>query len=128
MAGGTQPTQPQKEARPVALNLPPDREIALPACYSGRWPHIHFEVYTDLEAATDEANKIATSQIALPEDACDLVYATDGCSQSISNMGRVSLASDNVFGDDGGIHELGTITGDVPRGMTVTLSVPVRAA
>ena len=23
-----------------------------PACYSGRWPHIHFEVYTDLEAAT----------------------------------------------------------------------------
>ena len=23
-----------------------------PACYSGRWPHIHFEVYPSLEAAT----------------------------------------------------------------------------
>jgi protocatechuate 3,4-dioxygenase beta subunit len=99
-----------------------------PACYSGRWPHIHFEVYTDLEAATDEANKIATSQIALPKDACDLVYATDGYSQSVSNMGRVSLTSDNVFSDDGGIHELGTITGDVSSGMTVALTVPVRKA
>ena len=37
-----------------------------PACYSGRWPHIHFEVYPNLAAATDDANKIATSQIALP--------------------------------------------------------------
>jgi protocatechuate 3,4-dioxygenase beta subunit len=99
-----------------------------PACYSGRWPHIHFDVYTDLEAATDEANKIATSQIALPKDACDLVYATDGYSQSVSNMGRVSLASDNVFSDDGGVHELGTITGDVSSGMTIALTVPVRKA
>ena len=97
-----------------------------PACYSGRWPHIHFEVYTDLEAATDEANKIATSQIALPKDACDLVFATDGYSQSVSNLNRVSLTSDGVFGDDGGIHELGTITGDVSSGMTVALTVPVR--
>jgi protocatechuate 3,4-dioxygenase beta subunit len=99
-----------------------------PACYSGRWPHIHFEVYTDLEAATDEANKIATSQIALPKDACDLVYASDGYSQSVSNLGQVSLQSDMVFGDDGAINELGTITGDVQSGMTVTLTVPVRAA
>ncbi|HEX2756653.1 MAG TPA: intradiol ring-cleavage dioxygenase [Candidatus Limnocylindrales bacterium] len=99
-----------------------------PACYSGRWPHIHFEVYTDLEAATDEANKIATSQIALPKEACALVYATGGYSQSVSNLSRVSLQSDMVFGDDGGVHELGTITGDVSNGMTVALTVPVRAA
>ena len=99
-----------------------------PACYSGRWPHIHFEVYTDLEAATNEANKIATSQIALPRDACALVYATDGYSQSVANLGQVSLQSDMVFGDDGAIHELGTVTGDVTSGMTVALTVPVRAA
>jgi protocatechuate 3,4-dioxygenase beta subunit len=96
-----------------------------PACYSGRGPHIHFEVYTDLEAATNEANKVATSQIALPKDACDLVYATDGYSQSVANLARVSLQSDMVFGDDGAIHELGTITGDVASGITVALTVPV---
>jgi protocatechuate 3,4-dioxygenase beta subunit len=99
-----------------------------PACYSGRWPHIHFEVYTDLEAATNEANKIATSQIALPKDACDLAYATDGYSQSVATLARVSLQSDMVFGDDGAIHELGTITGDVASGITVALTVPVRAS
>jgi len=99
-----------------------------PACYSGRWPHIHFEVYSNLEAATDEANKIATSQIALPKDACDLVYATDGYAQSVTNMGQVSLERDNVFGDDGGVHELGTVTGSAADGLTVALTVPVKAA
>ena len=48
-----------------------------PACYSGRWPHIHFEVYPSLDVANDDANKIATSQVALPADACNAVYATD---------------------------------------------------
>jgi protocatechuate 3,4-dioxygenase beta subunit len=99
-----------------------------PACYSGRWPHIHFEVYASLAKATDQGNRIATSQIALPKDICDTVYATDGYSQSVVNLARVSLASDNVFGDDGGVHELGTISGSVAAGLTVALAVPVKTA
>jgi protocatechuate 3,4-dioxygenase beta subunit len=98
-----------------------------PACYSGRWPHIHFEVYPSLELATNEANKIATSQIALPKDACDAVYATDGYDQSVTNLTQVSLTSDNVFGDDGGAQQLGTVTGTVTDGFTVALTVPVNA-
>jgi protocatechuate 3,4-dioxygenase beta subunit len=96
-----------------------------PGCCAGQWPHIHFEVYPDLSAATDDANRIATSQIALPEDACISVYATAGYEQSVSNLAQVSLASDNVFGDDGGVSQLGTVTGDVGGGYTVELSVPV---
>jgi protocatechuate 3,4-dioxygenase beta subunit len=99
-----------------------------PACYSGRWPHIHFEVYPSLAKATDPANKIATSQIALPKDICDTVYATDGYSQSVATLARVSLASDNVFGDDGGARQLGTASGSVAGGLTVELAVPVKAA
>lgn len=99
-----------------------------PACYSGRWPHIHFEVYPSLDKATDQGNKVATSQIALPKDTCDLVYATDGYSQSVANMNRVSLASDNVFGNDNGAHQLGTVSGSVASGLTVELAVPVGAA
>jgi protocatechuate 3,4-dioxygenase beta subunit len=98
-----------------------------PACYSGRWPHIHFEVYPSLELATNEANKIATSQIALPKDTCDLVYATDGYGQSVTNLTQVSLTSDNVFGNDDGAQQIGTITGDVSSGLTVALTVPVNA-
>jgi protocatechuate 3,4-dioxygenase beta subunit len=96
-----------------------------PACYSGRWPHIHFEVYPDLTAAGDDANKIATSQIAMPEDVCNVVFAAAGYEQSIPNLQQVSLASDNVFGDDGGVRQLGTVTGSVESGYTVELAAPV---
>jgi protocatechuate 3,4-dioxygenase beta subunit len=102
-------------------------QSVFPACYSGRWPHIHFVVYPSLEVATDPANRIATSQIALPEAICKEVYATSGYEQSVTNLGQVSLTSDNVFGDDGGIHELGTISGSVASGLTVELAVPVNA-
>ena len=98
-----------------------------PACYQGRWPHIHFEVYPSLETANDEANKIATSQIALPRDICDQVYATSGYEQSVATLQRVSLASDNVFGEDDGERQIGTMSGSISNGLTVDLAVPVSA-
>jgi protocatechuate 3,4-dioxygenase beta subunit len=96
-----------------------------PGCYAGRWPHIHFEVYPSLAAATDEANKIATSQLALPEATCDEVYATTGYESSVTNLQGVSLTSDNVFGEDGAESQLATTSGTVADGYTATLRVPV---
>ena len=96
-----------------------------PACYSGRWPHIHFEVYPDQSAITDSTSAIATSQVALPRDTCETVYATSGYEASVSNLERVSLDSDNVFGDDAGAAQLGTVTGSVDSGYTVSLVVAV---
>ncbi|THV22859.1 intradiol ring-cleavage dioxygenase [Glycomyces paridis] len=96
-----------------------------PACYSGRWPHIHFEVYPDEASITDSANAIATSQVALPEDVCDTVYAESGYEQSTENLAQVSLDADNVFSDDGGESQLATVTGDVAGGYTVALAVGV---
>jgi protocatechuate 3,4-dioxygenase beta subunit len=96
-----------------------------PACYAGRWPHIHFEVYPDQASISDAGNAIATSQVALPQNACDAVYAQPGYEQSVRNMSRVSLERDNVFGDDGGATQLGTVTGDVNNGYAVSLPVRV---
>jgi protocatechuate 3,4-dioxygenase beta subunit len=96
-----------------------------PACYDGRWPHVHFEVYPDQAAITDSANAIATSQLALPQDVCETVYATAGYEASVGNLSRVSLSGDNVFGDDGGAGQLATVTGDVTGGYTVRLAVGV---
>jgi hypothetical protein len=45
-----------------------------------------------LAAATNVANRAATSQIALPKTACDAAYATSG-ENSIGNLSRVSLAT-----------------------------------
>ena len=95
-----------------------------PAAYDGRWPHIHFEVYATLEKATTASDKLRTSQLALPEDASTAVYATGGYEQSVRNMANTSLDSDMVF-SDGYSLQLGTVSGDVSSGLTVTLSIPV---
>jgi protocatechuate 3,4-dioxygenase beta subunit len=95
-----------------------------PAAYSGRWPHIHFEVYPSLDAATTASGKLRTSQLALPEDACRQVYATDGYSQSLQNLAQTSLDSDMVF-SDGYSLQLAKVTGSVTDGYTATLNVPV---
>lgn len=96
-----------------------------PGCYSGRWPHVHFEVYADQADITDATKAIATSQVALPQASCEQVYATTGYEASVSNLAQVSLTSDNVFGDDGGEHQLGTATGSVSSGYRVTLPVAI---
>jgi protocatechuate 3,4-dioxygenase beta subunit len=89
-----------------------------PACYTGRWPHIHFEVYPDVDSITDASSAIATSG----------VYVLAGYEGSTANLANVSLDSDNVFGDDGGELQLATATGDVTNGYVVTLDVPVDTA
>ena len=96
-----------------------------PAAYMGRWPHIHFEVYASLDEATAAGKITRTSQLALPKDACDTVYATDGYDGSAQNLAQTSLENDNVFGDDDGVHQLATVTGDVTGGYVATLTVGV---
>ncbi|MVA74645.1 3,4-dioxygenase subunit beta [Auraticoccus sp. F435] len=97
----------------------------VPACYDGRWPHIHFEVYPDQASIVDSANAVATSQVALPQELCEAVYAEPGYEASVTNLARVDLASDNVFGDDGGASQLATVSGDVDSGFRVRLTAPV---
>jgi len=96
-----------------------------PACYAGRWPHVHFEVYPDQSSIADASKAMATSQVALPESTCNQVYAQTGYQQSVANLSQVSLDSDNVFGDDSAAGQLSTVTGDVKSGLTVSLSVGI---
>src|SRR4051794_38946846 len=95
-----------------------------PGAYAGRWPHVHFEVYPSLDDATAAGSPSATSQIALPEDACKAAYAATGYERSATNLGQTSLATDLVFAD-GWDQELGVVTGSVAEGMKVSLNVPV---
>jgi protocatechuate 3,4-dioxygenase beta subunit len=95
-----------------------------PGAYSGRWPHIHFEVYPSLDEATSAGDPTTTSQIALPEETSNLVYETDGYEQSVSNMSRRSLQSDMVF-SDGADLQTPSVSGTVGSGFTIDLAVPV---
>jgi protocatechuate 3,4-dioxygenase beta subunit len=95
-----------------------------PGAYSGRWPHTHFEVYPSVAATSNAGNKLATSQMAFPEDVCDDVYATDGYDQSVANMNRTSLSSDMVF-RDGVSLQTPTMSGNPSDGYVAVLTVPV---
>ena len=96
-----------------------------PACYSGRWPHIHFEVYSSVAKAVSNGPIVKTSQIALPQAVCKKVYATSGYSGSLSNLARTSLSTDMVFSDDNAIHQLATVKGDVKNGFVANLTIGI---
>jgi protocatechuate 3,4-dioxygenase beta subunit len=97
-----------------------------PGCYPGRWPHIHFAVYPGLDAI-GPGSELATSQLALPVEACEAVYATTGYGDSIDALARISLETDGVFADDGP-RQLATTSGGVAGGYTAVLEVPIRGA
>lgn len=99
-----------------------------PGCYSGRWPHIHFEVYPDVDSITDSTNAIATSQLALPEDVCSIVYADPRYDGSAQNLSGTSLASDNVFGEDAAALQSATVGGNTASGFSAALVVGVDTA
>lgn len=72
-----------------------------PGCYDGRWPHIHFEVFSSLANALSGRYATLTSQLALPSSTCATVYAdTATYPSSASNFTGVALSSDSVFGDN----------------------------
>jgi protocatechuate 3,4-dioxygenase beta subunit len=99
-------------------------KTVFPAAYMGRWPHIHFEVYESLDAATAAGAKLHTSQLAIPQAACEAVYATQGYEQSVANLAQTSLDTDMVF-SDGYKSQLATTSGSVDQGYALKLNVGV---
>jgi protocatechuate 3,4-dioxygenase beta subunit len=97
-----------------------------PACYSGRWPHIHVEVYPSLALATSVSHVTKTTQIAMPEAPCYEVFASTGYSASVANFNQISLATDNVF-SDGATLETPTISGSVSAGYAIALTIGIAA-
>lgn len=95
-----------------------------PGCYAGRWPHIHFEVFPDIDSITDAGNVVLTSQIALPEAESEAVYADSRYTGSAQNLSGVTLATDNVF-SDGRDLQVPEISGSVSSGYTVRIDVHI---
>lgn len=95
-----------------------------PGAYMGRYPHVHFEVYRNLDAATGGGTKLVTSQMAMPEDACNTVYATSGYETSARNFPQTPLSSDMVF-RDGVSQQMTTVTGSPGSGLTSNLTIAV---
>lgn len=73
----------------------------VPGCYNGRYPHMHFEIYRDLAAASDYRNRLLTSQLVIPASVCKAVYAGDAAyGQSLEHLAGSPLESDMIFADN----------------------------
>lgn len=92
-----------------------------PGCYPGRWPHMHFEIFS---SASPTSAKVVVSQLALPKSSCDDVYATSGYEQSVTNLSQITLANDTVF-RDGSSLQIATVTGTASTTLASTLTVAV---
>lgn len=97
-----------------------------PGCYSGRYPHIHFEVFSSLSGATGGRAAALISQLAMPSQVCSAIYADSGYSESSTNFARTSISSDNVFGDNSSAQiaqQTPTMSGSVSTGYTGTATI-----
>ena len=99
----------------------------VPGCYTGRWTHIHFEVYPDVASATNVSNVVATSQVAFPADMLADVYALDAYPGSTENLAGVGtdISDDMIFAEGDWNLQLPAITGDADSGYVATLAVGV---
>ncbi|WP_138472623.1 hypothetical protein [Poseidonocella sp. HB161398] len=101
----------------------------VPGCYDGRWPHIHFEVFESAEAAVAGTASVLTAQIAMPGKVVGALYEADArYSNGTRNLGRITIPTDNVFGDNSEAElaqQTLVMAGDPSAGYRGTVTVPV---
>ena len=99
----------------------------VPGTYNGRFPHIHFEVYSSITNATNGRSARLISQFALPKDTLAQIYASDpSYTGSIAALNNTTLNSDNVFGDNTDEQKeamMLAISGSTAAGYTATATV-----
>ena len=97
----------------------------LPACYPGRWPHVHFEVYPSVDAATSGGDQLVTCTASRsPRTSATPCTRRTRTARSASSMERVSLDSDMVF-SDGVASQTPSMTGNATNGYVSSLVVGV---
>ncbi|OXB06050.1 dioxygenase family protein [Flavobacterium pectinovorum] len=89
-----------------------------PGWYQGRAPHIHVEV---LSAS---GSSLLVTQIAFPENVASEVYSSTNYASH--GQADTSNTSDNVFSDSLS-DELGTLTGNLTDGYTLSKTITVKA-
>ena len=63
-----------------------------PACYDGRWPHMHFEVFFTLSNVLSGRYAVLTSQLAMPVATCAAVYADTTTYAGSADPGYTAIA------------------------------------
>ncbi len=101
----------------------------VPGTYSGRYPHIHFEVFSSITNATTGRYAVLISQFAIPKDVLTTIYSQDTTyAGSVNALNAITLASDGIFSDNTDAQQeamMVEMSGSVANGYTATATVGI---
>lgn len=97
----------------------------VPGCGRDRWPHVHFEVYADLETAASGGMPRVTADWAVPPPVCEQAYETPRYGGSADNLAGLSPARALRLGRDDGTTHLGATCGNVTDGFESFLAIGI---
>jgi protocatechuate 3,4-dioxygenase beta subunit len=109
-------------------------QTIFPACYSGRYPHLHLEVFKQGARLLDASTRVLTSQLTAPREVCSRVYAAaPGYTRSAVQFKGLSPSDDMVFAASSAAElalQTLAVTGDLDAGFIghATLGIRVPGA
>ena len=107
-------------------------QTIVPACYPGRYPHIHVEVFSRDAVMSGFKNSILASQLIMPRGVCERVYRHgSGYGESLRHLARVTVATDQVFDSSTAAQvaaQTPAIAGSPDAGYTGAVRIGIRGA
>jgi protocatechuate 3,4-dioxygenase beta subunit len=106
-------------------------QTIFPACYAGRYPHLHLEVFRQKARSFNANTRVLTTQLTAPREACARVYGgAAGYAPSAARLKGFLPAEDSVFGSSSAAElalQTLAITGDLEEGLTGRANLGIRA-
>jgi protocatechuate 3,4-dioxygenase beta subunit len=106
-------------------------QTIFPACYSGRYPHLHLEIFKQGARALDASTRVLTTQLTAPREVCSRVYAgAAGYTGSAARFKGLRPRDDMVFASSSPAElalQTLAITGDLRAGFTGRATLGIRA-
>jgi protocatechuate 3,4-dioxygenase beta subunit len=106
-------------------------QTIFPACYSGRYPHLHLEIFKQGARALDANTRLLTTQLTAQRDVCSRVYeGAAGYRQSAARFKGLRPGDDMVFAASSPAElalQTLAMTGDLGAGFTGRAALGVRA-
>jgi protocatechuate 3,4-dioxygenase beta subunit len=103
-----------------------------PGCYSGRWPHIHFEIFANTDKAVSGDASLLTSQFLMEKTTCDAVYAANSAYvKSPPNFKNMTIANDVIFENSTPeqlVVQALVVSGDVAKTLKASARIVARTA
>jgi protocatechuate 3,4-dioxygenase beta subunit len=105
-------------------------QTIFPACYSGRYPHLHLEIFKQRARSLDATARVSTTQLTAPREVCSRVYeGAPGYTRSATQFKGLLPSKDMVFASSSAAElalQTLVITGDLGAGFTGGATLGIR--